>query len=129
MAGRVLLDTSAAAALLRGDDSLAEKLSLLEEVFTSVVVIGELLYGALHSANAIANLERVTTFATAITTLPADESTAAVYGRIKQVLRARGRPLPDNDLWIAATTIQHGLVLLNRDAHFAEIDELDGEGW
>lgn len=129
MAGSVLLDTSAAAALLRGDQAVGDKLETSEDVYTSIVVIGELLYGARHSTNAAANLEQVAAFAAAIVALPADQQTADVYGRIKQELRAKGRPIPDNDLWIAATAIQYGLALMNRDAHFDDVDELVSETW
>jgi predicted nucleic acid-binding protein len=64
--GRALLDTSAAAAFLRGDQALADRVASLDEVFTSVVVVGELLYGARHSSNPEANLGRVTSFVSAI---------------------------------------------------------------
>lgn len=55
--------------------------------------------------------------------------TALQYGRIKQRLRRRGRPIPENDLWIAATAIQHQLVLASRDDHFTEVEGLTGERW
>jgi len=96
VAGRALLDTSAAAA---------------------------------YSSNPAFNLERVTRFAEVIVVIPCDEGTADVYARVKQTLRSKGRPIPDNDLWIAATSIQHGLRLINRDAHFEQIDELERETW
>lgn len=101
----------------------------MDEVHTSIVVAGEHLYGARHSKNAPSNLEHVAAFAAAIVVLPADQETADVYARIKQTLRTKGRPIPDNDLWIAATAIQHQLGLLNRDAHFDEIDELASQTW
>jgi len=123
--GRALLDTSAAAAFLRGDQALADRVAGLDEVFTSVVVVGELLYGARHSSNPDANLGRVTSFVSAIVVLPCDGATAEVYARVKQDLRAKGRPIPDNDLWIASTAIQHGLSLIDRDAHFDQIEELE----
>jgi len=129
VAGRALLDTSAAAALLRGDGAASEKLRAVDEAYTSVVVLGELLYGARHSANVAGNLEHVAAFAAAIVALPVDQETAEVYARIKQVLRTKGRPIPDNDLWIASSAIQHELALLHRDAHFEEIDELVHETW
>ena len=129
MVGRALLDTSAAAAFLRGDQILIDALKQLDEIFTSVVVIGELLYGARHSSNPASNLERVKRFAEAIVVLPCDDGTADVYARVKQTLRSKGRPIPDNDLWIAATSIQHRIALVNRDAHFEQIDELEREAW
>jgi tRNA(fMet)-specific endonuclease VapC len=123
--GRALLDTSAAAAFLRGDQALADRVASLDEVFTSVVVVGELLYGARHSSNPEANLGRVTSFVSAIVVLPCDGTTAEVYARVKQNLRAKGHPIPDNDLWIASTALQHGLALIDRDAHFDQIEELE----
>ena len=127
MPGRTLLDTSVIVELLRGDKTVAEKVGGLDEIFTSVVVIGELLYGARHSANSEANLELVADFASSITALPSDRMTAEAYGRLKHGLRAKGRPIPDNDLRVAATAVQHGLTLLSRDTHFEEIDELRHE--
>lgn len=108
---------------------MGEALKDLDEVYTSIVVVGELLYGARHSKNAPSNLEHVAAFAVAIVVLPADQETADVYARIKQTLRTKGRPIPDNDLWIAATAIQHQLGLMNRDAHFDEIEELASQTW
>jgi tRNA(fMet)-specific endonuclease VapC len=127
--GRALLDTSAVAALLRGDRTISDKLEALGEVYTSVVVIGELTYGARLSVNSAANIERVAAFSAAVTVLPADEGTSAVYARTKHALRSKGRPIPDNDLWIASTAIQYGLALLHRDSHFDEIEELAGMTW
>ena len=129
MPGRALLDTSAAVAFLRGDQVLIERVTRLDEVCTSVVAVGELLYGARHSSNPAANLERVSSFASAMPVFPCDDDTAEVYARVKQDLRAKGRPIPDNDLWIASTAIQHDLVLINQDAHFDQIEGLEGETW
>lgn len=129
MPGRALLDTSAVAALLRGDQAIGDRLKALEEVYSNVVVIGELVYGARVSANSEANLERVAAFAAAVAVLPIDAGTAEVYGRIKHSLRAKGRPIPDNDLWIASSAVQHGLALLHKDAHFDEIEELTSQTW
>lgn len=129
MAGRVLLDTSAAAALLRGDPAVLQKIEAAAEVFTSIVVLGELLYGARLSTNSASNLEQVAAFAAALVVLPTDEQTADIYSRIKVALRTKGRPIPDNDLWIAASAIQHEVALLNRDAHFDEVDDLARETW
>ena len=129
MAGSALLDTSAAAALLRGDPAISDRLKTLAEVYTSVVVIGELMYGARLSANSASNLERVAAFAAAVPVLPIDQGTSAVYANTKRALRAKSRPIPDNDLWIASAALQHGLSLVHRDAHFDEIEELASITW
>ncbi|MXZ01781.1 type II toxin-antitoxin system VapC family toxin [Candidatus Poribacteria bacterium] len=48
---------------------------------------------------------------------------------IKERLRRRGRPIPNNDIWIAAIALQHDLVLVTRDAHFDEVESLQTERW
>jgi tRNA(fMet)-specific endonuclease VapC len=58
-----------------------------------------------------------------------DEQTARQYGRISQQLRKKGRPIPQNDMWIAALALQHGLTLVTRDAHFSHIDGLLLQDW
>jgi tRNA(fMet)-specific endonuclease VapC len=55
--------------------------------------------------------------------------TAQYYGEIKNRLRAKGRPLPENDIWIAAVAKQYGLVIVSCDKHFNEIDSLVVEVW
>jgi tRNA(fMet)-specific endonuclease VapC len=61
--------------------------------------------------------------------LGCDTATARQYGRIKNALRARGRPIPDNDIWIAAIALQHDLTLLSRDRHFGAVAGLVVETW
>ena len=61
--------------------------------------------------------------------LACDAETAQHYGQIKNRLRAKGRPLPENDIWIAALALQHGLILVSRDAHFNEIAGLSVVAW
>jgi tRNA(fMet)-specific endonuclease VapC len=58
-----------------------------------------------------------------------DAITAQHYGRIRNDLRAIGRPVPENDLWIAAIARQHGLTLVTRDQHFQHIVGLSLEMW
>ncbi|NOY42526.1 MAG: type II toxin-antitoxin system VapC family toxin, partial [Planctomycetes bacterium] len=58
-----------------------------------------------------------------------DDDTARVYGEIKTALRRKGRPIPDNDIWIAAVAIQHSLSLVSRDEHFANIERLSLVRW
>jgi tRNA(fMet)-specific endonuclease VapC len=58
-----------------------------------------------------------------------DRATADVYGEICFALRRKGKPIPENDIWIAALTLQHGRPLLTRDAHFREVEGLNVLGW
>jgi len=61
--------------------------------------------------------------------LTCDAQTARLYGDVKNGLREKGRPIPENDVWIATIALQHGLVLVSRDGHFDEIDHLLREVW
>ncbi len=61
--------------------------------------------------------------------LVCDNITARFYGDIKTLLRRKGRPIPDNDIWIASTTRQHLLTLVTRDEHFDDVDDLPIVRW
>ena len=63
-----------------------------------------------------------------VSVLPVNAATAEHYGIVKEVLRAKGRPLPENDIWIAAAA-QHGLAVVSRDEHFREVDGLELARW
>jgi len=129
MPGRVLLDTNIAIGFLAGDESVVKRVAEAAEVLAPVVAVGELYFGAHRSARAEQNLDRVREFVSAVSVVGVDSDTAAVYGRLKDVLRSKGRPIPDNDLWIAAIGMQHDLTIVTRDAHFESVDGLTIERW
>jgi len=129
MPGRYLLDANIVIAYLADDPAVTDALSAVGEAYLSCVVLGELHFGARKSARAEQNLRRVEDFATGLPILGCDADTARVFGELKNELRLRGRPIPDNDLWIAATARQHGLILASRDAHFAHISDFDLVSW
>lgn len=56
--------------------------------------------------------------------MPITDTTAEWFAEIKRMLRKKDRPIPSNDVWIAASCMEHGCKLLSFDAHFSEIDEL-----
>ena len=129
MSGRYVLDTNIVVALFARDAQVLQQLAEAEEVFVPSVVLGELYYGARKSAHAESNLRRIDEFAGSSAVLLCDAETARQYGEIKDSLRAKGRPLPENDIWVAAVAKQHGLTLVSRDSHFGEIGDLDLESW
>ena len=129
MSGKVLLDTNIVIALFADDDSVKENLSKAEEIFIPNVVIGELFYGAHKSARAKDNLARIEDLASSSVILGCDTETARMYGEIKNNLRIKGHPIPENDIWIAAIAVQHNLTLVSRDAHFSEIENLKVVSW
>lgn len=122
----LLLDTNLYVAFKRGDDDAVELLRLADEVHLSTVVLGELLAGFAAGSRERRNREELTAFLESprVRIDAVDEGTADFYGRIFALLRRKGRPIPTNDLWIAATALQHGLVLATRDDHFAAIEGL-----
>jgi len=74
-------------------------------------------------------LAQIEEFANDISILSVSRVTAILFGKIKSQLRAIGRPIPDNDRWIAATAIQHGLPLATRDDHFGFVEGLVVVRW
>ncbi len=129
MNGRHLLDTNIVIACFAGEKIVLDRLAQAPEVFVPSIVLGELYYGARKSARVVENVSRVDEFARANTILPCDAVTAKAYAEIKNALRAKGRPIPENDLWIASIAKQHDLILISRDSHFGEITGLFLEAW
>jgi tRNA(fMet)-specific endonuclease VapC len=127
--GRFLLDTNIIIALLDGDDAVLSHLDLAPEVFVPAVALGELFFGAAKSGRPSENTARVERFAAGRAIVSADFDVAREYGRLKQHLKKQGRPLPENDIWIAAAEKCHGMILVTRDRHFQAIDELETADW
>ena len=129
MSGRNLLDTNIVIALFAQDSAVVEHLDEAEEVFIPSIVLGKLYFGARKSRRVKENLARIDEFAVSNVVLGCDTETARYYGEIKNALREKGRPIPENDVWIAAIALQYDLTLISRDAHFGEIDHLKVESW
>jgi tRNA(fMet)-specific endonuclease VapC len=129
MAGRFLPDTNIVIALFAGEAVILHEFSKADEIFLASVVLGELYYGARKSARTIENVARIDAFAASNVVLACDVDTSRQYGVIKESLRTKGKMIPENDIWIAATALQHGLTLVTRDAHFNEVDALLVAKW
>ena len=127
--GRFLLDTNIVIALLAAETPVVAGVRDAEAVFLSAIVVGELYYGARRSRRSRENIERIATLAAGAAVLPCDVRTAATYGQVKAELSARGTPIPENDVWIAAAALQHSLTLVSRDGHFEEVPGLALERW
>jgi tRNA(fMet)-specific endonuclease VapC len=106
-----------------------DHLEQAEEVFVPSIVLGELYFGARKSRWVKENLARIDEFALSTAVVGCDIDTAKEYGAIKDALWEKGKPIPENDVWIAAVARQHGLILVTRDTHFAEVDDLKVEIW
>ena len=111
------------------DASVEARLRETEEIFVPNTVLGELYYGARNSNRIEENLSKVDDFAADNKILSSDFDTAKLYGSIKSDLKLKGKPIPENDIWIAAIAKQYDLTLASRDSHFEEIDNLSLEEW
>jgi len=129
MSGRYLLDTNIVIALFANDTAVTNNLQNAQEVFVPSIVVGELYYGAQRSGRVKQNIAQIDSFRAANTILICDGTTASVYGTVKNELRKKGRPIPENDIWIAAIALQYNLTLVTRDAHFKEVNSLQIEAW
>ncbi len=98
-------------------------------LFVPIIVLGELRFGARKSGRVEENLRKIEAFAAASDVLPCDEATARLHGDVKADLRRKGRPIPENDIWISATALQHDLTIATRDPHFDHVEGLRTERW
>ncbi len=94
-----------------------------------VIVLGELHYGARKSTRTEENLIRLEAFTESSNVLPRNATTARIYGATRDALRRKSRPIPENDIWIAAIALQNGLILVSRDSHFEHVEGLRLEHW
>ncbi|MHB8482466.1 MAG: PIN domain-containing protein [Nitrospiria bacterium] len=129
MSGRYLLDTNIIIALFSEDQKIHQNIANASEIFIPSIAIGELYFGAFKSVRMKENHARIDEFTQNSAVLSCDIETAKKYGNIKNRLKEKGRPIPENDLWIAAIAQQYGLTLVSRDTHFDNVEDLQVEVW
>lgn len=123
---KILLDTNAYTALFRGHKGVAARVRRATDVLLSTVVAGELLFGFRNGNRFEANREELEDFLASpyVALLPVTLVTADRFARIAAALRRKGRPLPTNDIWIAAHAMESGADLLSFDQHFEHVEGL-----
>jgi tRNA(fMet)-specific endonuclease VapC len=119
----VLLDTSAYSALRRGNQQILDVLRRSETVGLPAVVLGELYSGFRAGDRCGENMAQLAQFLSkpSVRILNVTAETALRYAEVDVYLRKKGRPIPRNDVWIAAVALEHGLQVLTLDGHFREI--------
>jgi tRNA(fMet)-specific endonuclease VapC len=127
--GNVLFDTNAFIAWSFEDPDLAAKAVSYATPTITLVSLGELVFGAMKSARPGENRARLDERLSEFALLSPDRETANLYGKTCFALRRKGRPIPDNDIWIAALALQHRLPISTRDTHFSEVDGLEVVTW
>ena len=123
---RLLLDTSGYSAFMRGHSEIVAALQEADEVCFNPVIFGELLAGFIKGKKRKKNERELKTFLQSprVKILDVDAETAERYAVILNSLWKAGTPIPTNDIWIAATAMQHGLHLLTTDAHYQEVSQI-----
>ena len=129
MGGDFLLDTNIAILFLASDAVVRHRVESAGSVAVAFAALGELYFGAFKSARKAENLARVEQFRREVPVIGWDSETARTYGEVKKQLREKGRPIPDNDIWIAAVALRNDLILATRDVHFDEVEGLSIERW
>ena len=125
---RILLDSNAYSRMMQGDDQTAALVRDATEILMSVVVLGELLYGFRNGSRFDRNAADLRSFLDNpyVSLVPVGPVTADRYSRIAAALRAKGSPIPTNDVWIAAHAMETGADLVSADRHF---EAVDGIAW
>ena len=123
---RVLLDSNAYSLLMRGNDRVADLVRGAEEVLLSAIVVGELMYGFRRGTRFSRNAASLALFLENpyVSLAPVGLETARHYSMVAADLRAKGRPIPANDAWIAAQVMETRTALISADRHFEEVEGL-----
>lgn len=123
---RILLDTNAYSAMVQGNEKVCALVRMSERVLLSTVVEGELLAGFRGGSRFEQNRQALAEFLESpyVRSVAVTRTTADRFSRIWAFLRAKARPIPTNDVWIAAHAMETGADLLSFDRHFEAVDGL-----
>lgn len=125
----MILDTNALSAFFEGTAAVVAKMARADRVALPVIVIGEYRLG-LRGSRLRKELEKsLDALAKTAEVLPVLESTTAMYADIRHELKRAGRPIPENDIWIAALAREYRLSIISRDEHFDVIPGITRLGW
>jgi tRNA(fMet)-specific endonuclease VapC len=125
----MILDTNALSALSEGDEKLGRVLRGHSVIMVPVVVLGEFEFGIQRSRRRVHYEEWLDKNLGLIEVLGLGRETARCYAKIRGELKVAGKPIPSNDLWIAALCRESGLPLVTRDSHFRFVQGLQTVSW
>ena len=123
---RVLVDTSAYAAFKRGHPEVKLALQQAEEIYLNPVILAELFAGFARGSRKKENQRELLAFRSSprVRTVDVTEATSARYAFIQNSLWTAGTPVPTNDIWIAASAMEHGLKVLTTDTYYRKIPQI-----
>ena len=122
----ILLDTNAYTGFKQGHKEIVEIIQQAEQIVISPVVLGELLGGFDNGAKANQNRKELQQFleSSRIRNYSLTFDTSNFYAQIYSSLKVKGKPIPTNDMWIAAQALENGCIICSYDKHFRVIDGL-----
>ena len=123
---KILPDTSAYVGFKVGVNEVVEIVTAAERILFSPVVLGELMFGFRNGARFAENMVELEKLLQhdAVELIQIGKTTADRYSRIAAYLRQQGTPIPTNDIWIAAQTMEFGAELITSDRHFEKVSGL-----
>ena len=123
---KILLDTNAYVGFKLNLEQVVEMIASAERIYFSPVVLGELMFGFRNGSRFRENMEDLNRFMQneAVELVQVSSLTADRFSRIASHLKRQGTPIPTNDIWIAAQTIEFGAELITSDKHFENISGL-----
>jgi tRNA(fMet)-specific endonuclease VapC len=125
----VILDTNGLSAMADGEPALHPILGGVTDLAIPVIALGEFRYGIRQSRHRLRYEHWLTELLNSSRILSVNEDTAGEYAVVREELKRKGRPIPSNDIWIAALARQHSLPLLSRDVHFDLVPKLKRLSW
>ena len=125
----MILDTNALSAYLDRTAEAVEIVSEAPEIAIPVIVAGEFVYGISQSRHRDAYERSLQRMLDRCTVLDIEIETSRHYAAIRRELRAAGRPIPANDVWIAALSRQHAMPVMSRNSHFDSVGGLRRRTW
>jgi tRNA(fMet)-specific endonuclease VapC len=125
----LILDTNALSAAADREPAALRVVANAERLAVPVIVLGEYRLGIAQSRHRAGYENWLGEWVAAVAVLDIDEDTTHYYAAIGMELKKIGKPIPTNDLWIAALCRQHGLPLISRDQHFDAVPGIQRLSW
>ena len=126
---KYLLDTNIIIDLFKGNQGIADNFDRADVIFLPIHALGELFLGAEISERRQHHFAQISNLLNIVQIINTSEETAKLYGSIKAFLKQKGRPIPENDIWIGALAREHNLPIVTRDRHFQPIPAINFVDW
>ena len=125
----MIVDTNALSAAAEHEPAAMQAVAGADRLLIPVIVLGEYLFGIAHSRRHKDYERWLAGFVADSAVVEIDADTARHYAQIRTELKVAGRPIPSNDVWIAALCRQHASTLISRDQHFDSVQGIKRIAW